>query len=233
MALMIRVTAGPHAGQEYLIDRRQTFMVGRSSRVHFPMTGDLMLSREHFRIENQPPQCHLMDLGSTNGTKVNGHRVERVLLREGDVITAGDSSFVVHFFESSSNSVVVATCAGCGRRIHIEDGAELGAPELASADQMGAGVWLCTDCRNRRLRFPLTHPDYLIEKWIGDGGMGEVYLARAALEEPAGRHQDDECQLHDRRQGERLFPPRDRGLEGPLDARRAGPSGNRRLLRDL
>ena len=89
MAVVIRVTSGPHSGQEYLIDRRQTFMVGRSSRVHFPMTEDLLLSREHFRIENQPPLCHLMDLGSTNGTKVNGLRVERVLLREGDVITAG------------------------------------------------------------------------------------------------------------------------------------------------
>ncbi len=91
MAVVIRVTSGPHSGQEYLIDRRQTFMVGRSSRVHFPMTGDMLLSREHFRIENQPPLCHLMDLGSTNGTKVNGLRVERVQLREGDVITAGDS----------------------------------------------------------------------------------------------------------------------------------------------
>ena len=99
MALVIRVTSGPHSGQEYLIDRRQAFMVGRSSRVHFPMTGDMLLSREHFRIENQPPLCHLLDMGSTNGTKVNGHRVERVLLREGDVITAGDSSFVIHFSE--------------------------------------------------------------------------------------------------------------------------------------
>ena len=97
MAVVIRVTSGPHSGQEYLIDRRQAFMVGRSSRVHFPMTRDMLLSREHFRIENQPPLCHLVDLGSTNGTKVNGLRVERVLLREGDVITAGDSSFVVQF----------------------------------------------------------------------------------------------------------------------------------------
>ena len=61
------------------------------------MTKDLLLSREHFRIENQPPVCHLIDLGSTNGTKVNGLRVERVQLRDGDVITAGDSSFVVQF----------------------------------------------------------------------------------------------------------------------------------------
>src|SRR3954471_17747087 len=116
MAVVIRVTSGPHSGQEYLIDRRQTFMVGRSSRVHFPMTKDLLLSREHFRIENQPPLCQLIDLGSTNGTKVNGLRVERVLLREGDVITAGDSSFLIHFAEGSADGVRFATCAGCNAR---------------------------------------------------------------------------------------------------------------------
>jgi eukaryotic-like serine/threonine-protein kinase len=178
MALVIRVTSGPHSGQEYLIDRRQTFMVGRSSRVHFPMTGDLLLSREHFRIENQPPLCHLMDLGSTNGTKVNGLRVERVLLREGDVITAGDSSFVVHFCESSSDGEVMVTCAGCGKRTPIDDGGDLDGTPMAGIGVTGSKVWLCTECRTRRLKFPRTHPDYLIEEWIGDGGMGEVYRAR-------------------------------------------------------
>src|SRR6516164_1466509 len=121
MAVVIRVTSGPHSGQEYLIDRRQTFMVGRSSRVHFPMTKDLLLSREHFRIENQPPLCHLIDLKSTNGTKVNGLRVERVLLREGDVIQAGESSFVVHFAQSTDDGPHFSTCAGCGKRSPIED----------------------------------------------------------------------------------------------------------------
>src|ERR1700679_1362861 len=117
MAVVIRVTSGPHSGQEYLIDRRQAFMVGRSSRVHFPMTKDLLLSREHFKIENQPPVCHLADMGSTNGTKVNGLRVERVMLRDGDVISAGDSAFVVKFAESFDDVESLVTCAGCGKRI--------------------------------------------------------------------------------------------------------------------
>jgi serine/threonine-protein kinase len=179
MAVVIRVTSGPHSGQEYWIDRRQTFMVGRSSRVQFPMTGDMLLSREHFRIENQPPLCHLMDLGSTNGTKVNGHRVERVQLREGDVITAGDSSFVIHFCESSGEIVPTATCAGCGQRMTIEDGSDCGHQPLAAAgSELGPDAWLCADCAMKRMKFPKTHPDYLIEEWVGGGGMGEVFRAR-------------------------------------------------------
>ena len=61
--------------EEFLVDRSETFTVGRSSRVHFPMVEDLALSREHFQVDNEPPHCHLVDLGSTNGTKVNGLRV--------------------------------------------------------------------------------------------------------------------------------------------------------------
>src|SRR6266545_3548387 len=97
MDIVLRVISGPHEGQEYQIDQSGGFLVGRSSRAAFTMSGDLALSREHFQLEYFPPLCHLIDLGSTNGTKVNGLRVERVLLREGDLIAAGESSFRVHF----------------------------------------------------------------------------------------------------------------------------------------
>ena len=178
MAVVIRVTSGPHSGQEYLIDRRQTFLVGRSSRVHFPMTGDMLLSREHFRIENQPPLCQLKDLGSTNGTKVNGLRVEQVQLREGDVITAGDSSFIIHFCESSDDGAPTAVCAGCGKRIEVGNGPFAGITPRSAEGGLTNHLWLCNECEARRLKYPKTHPDYLIEEWIGGGGMGEVFRAR-------------------------------------------------------
>jgi serine/threonine protein kinase len=38
--------------------------------------------------------------------------------------------------------------------------------------------WLCESCKENRRKYPRTHPDYLIEKKIGGGGMGDVYLAR-------------------------------------------------------
>src|ERR1700678_422083 len=108
MGIVLRVMSGPHSGQVFSIEQRDTFTVGRASRVHFPMVYDQALSREHFQINNEPPLCHLVDLGSTNGTKVNGLRVGRVLLREGDVITAGDSAFLVHFIEDSTDTLKFA-----------------------------------------------------------------------------------------------------------------------------
>jgi serine/threonine-protein kinase len=176
MAVLLRVTTGPHSGQEYRIDREDTFTIGRSSRAHFPMTQDLVLSREHFQVDNQPPLCHLVDLGSTNGTKVNGLRVGRVTLREGDVIAAGDSEFIVHFLEDAEDSQDFAFCAGCGGRIPI--GSKNAEKVSEQFDSAGQGTWLCDGCQARRLKFPQTHPDYLIEEWIGGGGMGEVFRAR-------------------------------------------------------
>jgi eukaryotic-like serine/threonine-protein kinase len=177
MGIVLRVAAGPHTGREYAIDRPETVTIGRSPRAHFAMVYDLALSREHFQIDNEPPLCHLIDLGSTNGTKVNGLRVGKVLLREGDVVTAGDSTFLVHFVEDSKDALNFATCAGCGGRVPIgpstlQPGNEAGRAAVKEA------VMLCENCRARRRKFPRTHPDYLIEEWIGGGGMGEVFRAR-------------------------------------------------------
>jgi serine/threonine-protein kinase len=177
MPVVLKVTLGPHSGQEYQIDRPDTFTVGRSSHAEFAMTNDLVLSRKHFQVENKPPLCHLIDLGSTNGTKVNGLRVTHVALREGDVITAGDSAFVVHFTEDSKETQDLAGCAGCGGRIPIDSGEARTINDIVLAPGKRP-VWLCKDCLARRRKFPKTAPDYLIEEWIGGGGMGEVFRAR-------------------------------------------------------
>src|SRR5262245_30113279 len=155
MGVVLRVTTGPHQGQEYSIGQTGTFVVGRSTRASFPMTQDLALSREHFQIENFPPVCHLVDLGSTNGTKVNGMRVERVLLREGDVISAGDSSFTLFCQGPENESDLAGTCAGCGAR--LDRGSLFGRQGIKNKEDGGVTtasalsiVRLCEACDARR-----------------------------------------------------------------------------------
>ncbi|OJW23472.1 MAG: serine/threonine protein kinase [Planctomycetales bacterium 71-10] len=181
MELMLRVTSGPHAGEERLIDRSDPFIVGRSSRAAFPMTGDLLLSREHFRIEKATGVYHLIDLGSTNGTKVNGLRVQRVMLREGDVVAAGQSGFEVLVFGSHPDGSASPTCLGCGARLRREPAADSRSGERTNVMSLPAfdatDAALCPDCRALRRRFPETAPDFLIDDLIGEGGMGEVYRA--------------------------------------------------------
>src|SRR5271167_4985203 len=95
MRVILDVLDGPQKGRSFVFERHDTFIVGRSRYVHCPMPEDMALSRDHFMIEINPPQCELRDLGSTNGTFVNNHRVERVRLESDDLIAAGQSVFRV------------------------------------------------------------------------------------------------------------------------------------------
>jgi pSer/pThr/pTyr-binding forkhead associated (FHA) protein len=56
---------------------------------------DMKLSRKHFTITHEAAGFTLKDLGSTNGTAVNGHRVSEQVLKPNDVIRAGASTFVM------------------------------------------------------------------------------------------------------------------------------------------
>lgn len=90
MRITLAVTEGPHAGQEFCFEGHDTFIVGRSKRSHFRLPyRDKYFSRVHFMVELNPPYCRLIDMGSLNGTYVNGQKVKITDLRDGDEIRAG------------------------------------------------------------------------------------------------------------------------------------------------
>ncbi len=92
MRINLTVTSGPHEGKIFTFEEHENFIVGRSKRAHFQLpVKDKYFSRIHFMIEVNPPQCRLMDMGSTNGTYVNGKKVDIIDLRDGDVIKAGQT----------------------------------------------------------------------------------------------------------------------------------------------
>jgi pSer/pThr/pTyr-binding forkhead associated (FHA) protein len=56
---------------------------------------DDFLSREHALIEADSKTVRLHDLGSTNGSFVNGERIESAVLRDGDEVRLGAAVFRV------------------------------------------------------------------------------------------------------------------------------------------
>jgi pSer/pThr/pTyr-binding forkhead associated (FHA) protein len=54
--------------------------------------GDGRVSRSHARIECGLQGCTLFDLNSSNGTRLNGNRIDKTTLSSGDTITVGNSS---------------------------------------------------------------------------------------------------------------------------------------------
>jgi len=69
--------------------------IGRTARADFIVDAAL-ISRIHCRLTaDRSDQLVVEDLGSTNGTIVNGKRVDRMVLRAGDLLTVGRIEFQV------------------------------------------------------------------------------------------------------------------------------------------
>lgn len=65
--------------------------IGRSAENDIYLSGDTTLSKHHAKIVEQNNHFRVIDLGSTNGTRVNGHWLRQpVLLEPNDEVQFGD-----------------------------------------------------------------------------------------------------------------------------------------------
>src|SRR5215472_14466538 len=80
---VLRFISGKYQGGEFPIVPEKQIIVGRSSDLDMVLVED-MVSRKHARIAMQNDQIWIEDLGSTNGTFVNGEKIKRARLKEGD-----------------------------------------------------------------------------------------------------------------------------------------------------
>lgn len=72
-----------------------TFTIGRDHECDLAID-DMTVSRVHARLERAEAGWLLIDLGSTNGTRVNGWRVrDAVPVRAGDVVRFGESEYAL------------------------------------------------------------------------------------------------------------------------------------------
>ncbi len=97
MPQLITTVDGVEIHRTYLTRERTT--LGRKPHNHIVLT-DLAVSGEHCAFElSGLSDVVLMDLGSTNGTYLNGAMLRMQLLQEGDVITIG--KFKIQFFRAN------------------------------------------------------------------------------------------------------------------------------------
>lgn len=89
---MLVVVRGPNAGSRYLIDQDFT-TVGRHPDSHI-FLDDVTVSRRHAEIHRRDDGILAHDLGSLNGTYVNGERVDDKLLSHGDEVQIGRFKFM-------------------------------------------------------------------------------------------------------------------------------------------
>ena len=91
------VLKGPNAKQTYQLDKDRV-LLGRNSNcdIVFP-ANDFAISREHACIVRQQEKFFIEDMGSRNGTFVNGVPVKRRELQHGDRVKIGESQFFFLF----------------------------------------------------------------------------------------------------------------------------------------
>ncbi|WP_020468822.1 protein kinase domain-containing protein [Zavarzinella formosa] len=161
MSITLAVVAGPLAGQSFTYDQHSTFLVGRSQDAVFSLPNDDYLSRVHFLVEFNPPMAQLTDLGSRNGTKVNGQKIRDSVLRDGDVIEVGTSKLRVTLSGLDATRSLPEQLAVTGEAPTISQSSSAGLP---STGRLSGNV-------------PPMFRGYVVTDWLGGGGMGDVYRA--------------------------------------------------------
>ena len=99
----LRFISGKYQGGEFPVHADKPIVVGRSSDLDMVLVED-MVSRRHARIALAGDHITIEDLGSTNGTFVNGEKVKKARLKEGDRVLIGTSILKVVVADSTAAS---------------------------------------------------------------------------------------------------------------------------------
>jgi pSer/pThr/pTyr-binding forkhead associated (FHA) protein len=92
--LVLFQVAGPGRPRKVRVLPLEDVVLGRDDDCQIILDDD-PVSREHAKVVYQDYEPELLDLGSTNGTFLNGKRVHRAHLKQGDRIQVGASVFEV------------------------------------------------------------------------------------------------------------------------------------------
>ena len=92
---MIESSPSLEPGRAFEI-RSSGLTLGRSGDNEIALPSDEFASARHARIEPQVDGVWIVDIGSTNGTYVNGQEVDgREQLHDGDLVRVGDTELRV------------------------------------------------------------------------------------------------------------------------------------------
>lgn len=154
--VILKATKGPIQGQVFAYDDVDTLVIGREDdcRIKLPdQSKDDTASRHHCILQVNPPDVRIRDLGSRNGTHINGKKYggrakdetpeegakwkyPEVDLKDGDEVRVGKTVFTVQV-------EVPAYCCDCGRLITDAE---------KKACEWIADSFICPQCRAKAER---------------------------------------------------------------------------------
>jgi Domain of unknown function (DUF4388)/FHA domain len=99
----LRFISGKYQGGEFPLRPHREIIIGRSSDLDMVLVED-MVSRKHAKITTDDAVVTIQDLGSTNGTFVNGEKVRKAELKDGDRILIGTSIIKMIYVEGDATN---------------------------------------------------------------------------------------------------------------------------------
>lgn len=94
MDVILKVIDGAKKGAKIAV-KKSEFLIGRSRDCHL-CVGSTAISRKHCRLLKRDAAVTAQDLGSRNGTHVNGKKIDaEVELKSGDELTVGPLKFQI------------------------------------------------------------------------------------------------------------------------------------------
>lgn len=169
MLFQLRFVHGVRQGQVIPVADNQTVVLGRGTETNCRIQ-DPSISRRHCQITNCARGLLIADLGSSNGTYVNGQRIASwVALNSGDMIVLGQNQVEIY---GNAPQPMRHACTGCGREIHPAEFTQ------GRVRQDVSGRLICVACMNKMDFDPHMIDGYVIESKLGQGAFGAVFRAR-------------------------------------------------------
>jgi len=100
----LRFISGKYQGGEFPLRMNREIIIGRSSDLDMVLVED-MVSRRHAKISSNEQEVYIQDMGSTNGTFVNGEKVRVSEIKDGDRILIGTSIIKLVTMSGEPNSI--------------------------------------------------------------------------------------------------------------------------------
>lgn len=99
MKLILTINSGSLAGQTFELNSGH-LSIGRSENctIRFDPFSEKIASKQHAYIESKPDGFYISDNNSTNGTLVNGQKVQIVKINSGDMIQFGKNGVTANVF---------------------------------------------------------------------------------------------------------------------------------------